>query len=369
MRLTRLHVRDLRCLADVEIELHPRLNIVSGRNGAGKSSLLEAIHLLAYGRSFRGRVRDGLIRTGAPAIEVFVEWDEQARPARRAGLRHAGGQWEARLDGEPVDLLGTLSAALAVLTFEPGSHALVDGPGEARRRFLDWGLFHVEPGFLPQWRRHARALKQRNALLRQGAQADQLQAWEAELAEAGEQLTTARRRYVVELEDDLAAMSSRLSSDLGPLTLEFSSGWRDQELSLADALLLARERDRSVGFTTVGAHRANWRLRSSLWPAGEAPSRGQAKLCALACLLAQGRHFQRARGEAPIFLLDDFAAELDQRHQRRLLEALHQDQWQVLMTGTEPPAQLATAEFAGFHVEHGCVRTGREVVYSASQTQ
>ena len=83
----------------------------------------------------------------------------------------------------------------------------------------------------------------------------------------------------------------------------------------------------------------------------------------------RGRHFQRARGEAPIFLLDDFAAELDQRHQRRLLEALHRDEWQVLMTGTEPPAQLATAEFAGFHVERGCVRTDREVVYSASQTQ
>ena len=362
MHLTRLRVRDLRCLAEVELEPHPRLNFVSGHNGAGKSSLLEAIHLLAYGRSFRGRVRDGLIRTGASALEVFVEWSEQARPARRAGLRHAGAQWEARLDGEPVDLLGTLSAALAVLTFEPGSHALIDGSSEVRRRFLDWGLFHVEPTFLPQWRRHARALKQRNALLKQGGQADQLQAWEVELAEAGEQITLARRRYVAELEGDLAAMASRLSVDLGPLALEFACGWRDQELPLADALLLARERDRAVGFTTVGAHRANWRLRSALWPAAEAPSRGQAKLCALACLLAQGRHFQRTRGEAPIFLLDDFAAELDQRHQQRLLEVLHDDGWQVLLTGTEPPRQLATTGFAHFHVEQGRIRADPEML-------
>ena len=157
MHFTLLRVRHLRCLVDAELQPHPRLNLVSGANGAGKSSLLEAIHLLAYGRSFRGRVRDGLIRTGVPALEVYAEWAETSRQGRRAGLRHAGGRWGGRLDGVEIDLLSTLSAALAALTFEPGSHALVDGPSESRRRFLDWGLFHVEPDFLPPWRRFARA--------------------------------------------------------------------------------------------------------------------------------------------------------------------------------------------------------------------
>ena len=354
MHLTRLHVRDLRCLANAEIEPHAGLNLISGQNGAGKSSLLEAVHLLAYGRSFRGRVRDGLIRAGASAVEVYVEWVEQDRP-RRAGLRHSGARWEARLDSESVDLLGTLSAAIAVLTFEPGSHALMDGPSETRRRYLDWGLFHVEPTFLPFWRRYARGLKQRNALLKQGA-TQQLQAWDVEMAEAGERLTEARRRYVGELESGLRATAAALSPDLGPLTMEFASGWKEQELTLADALLLARDRDLAAGFTTVGPHRANWRLESLLWPAGEAPSRGQAKLCALACLLAQGEHFQKARGESPIFLLDDFAAELDRRHQQRLLEVLRSNAWQVFVTGTEPPFGFEGEDFAAFHVEQGRIR-------------
>lgn len=358
MHLTRLRVRDLRCLVGAELEPRPGLNFVSGRNGAGKSSLLEAIHLLAYGRSFRGRVRDGLVRTGTPALEVFVEWSEQSGSARKAGLRHAGAQWEARLDARSVDLLGELSAALAVLTFEPGSHALVDGPTEVRRRFLDWGLFHVEPDFLGQWRRHARALKQRNALLKQGGAPAQLQAWEGELADAGERITAARRRYVEALQAGLAASAARLSPEMGPLALEFASGWRDQELALADALLLSRERDVVAGFTTVGPHRANWRLSSPLWPAGEAPSRGQAKLCALACLLAQGEHFQQVRGEAPIFLLDDFAAELDRRHQGRLLDALRHNRWQVVATGTELPEGLEAGDFTPFHVEQGYVGPG-----------
>lgn len=358
MHLTRLRVRDLRCLTDVELEPGPGLNFISGLNGAGKSSLLEAIHLMAYGRSFRGRVRDGLVRTGTVALEVFVEWEERSRSARRAGLRHSGAQWEARLDGQALELLGELSAALAVLTFEPGSHALIDGPSDGRRRFLDWGLFHVEPAFLGYWRRHARALKQRNALLKQGATHAQLQVWEGELATAGEQVSAARRRYVDALQDGLTASAARLSPELGPLTLDFASGWRDQELTLADALLLSRERDLAAGFTTVGPHRANWSLSSPLWPAREAPSRGQAKLCALACLLAQGEHFQQVRDEAPIFLLDDFAAELDRRHQHNLLHALHHNAWQVLATGTERPAGLQAGEYSAFDVEHGRVRPG-----------
>jgi DNA replication and repair protein RecF len=303
-------------------------------------------------------VRDGLIRTGTAALEIFVEWSEGTGPARRAGLRHAGAQWVARLDARPVDLLGELSAALAVLTFEPGSHALVDGPNEVRRRFLDWGLFHVEPDFLGQWRRHARALKQRNALLKQGGAPTQLLAWEGELADAGERITAARRRYAEALRTGLAECAMRLSPELGPLALEFASGWRDQELTLADALLLSRDRDAAAGFTTVGPHRANWSLSSPLWPAGEAPSRGQAKLCALACLLAQGEHFQQARGEAPIFLLDDFAAELDRRHQYGLLDALQHHRWQVVATGTELPQGREAGDFTSFHVEHGRVRPG-----------
>ena len=89
MHLTRLHVLDLRCLVDAEIRPHPHLNLITGPNGAGKSSLLEAVHLLAYGRSFRARVRDGLIRTGAAAVEVYVEWCSEHGRSQRAGLRHS----------------------------------------------------------------------------------------------------------------------------------------------------------------------------------------------------------------------------------------------------------------------------------------
>lgn len=358
MRLSRLEARGLRSLNAVAVVPGRGLNLLVGGNGAGKTSLLEAVHLLAYGRSFRGRVRDGLVATGAPALEVYVEWEEQAGSRlRKAGLRHSGQAWEGRLDGQSVIYLGDLCAALAVVSFEPGSHALVSGGGEPRRRYVDWGLFHVEHDFLPLWRRYARALKQRNSLLKQRVRDDQLDAWDHELAEAGEPMTRLRETYLGQLQAPLGVISAELSPMLGAARIEFQPGWRQDELSLADALLLARDRDLQSGFTSVGPHRADWRIRHAALPNGEALSRGQAKLTALTCVLAQAEHYAALRGEWPVVLLDDLASELDRGHQQRILGRLLAGNAQVFVTGTELPAQAALGGHAYtlFHVEQGQV--------------
>lgn len=359
MHVIRLTASGLRRFDSASIDPAPGLNLITGDNGAGKTSLLEALHLMAYGRSFRGRVRDGLVRTGAEAVEVFVEWREGAEARhRRAGLRHTGQTWVGRLDGQNVSQLGELCAALAVVSFEPGSHALVTGGGEPRRRFVDWGLFHVEPGFLPLWRRYARALKQRNALLKSGAGGPQLDAWDHELVEAGEPMTRHRQHYLEQLQTRLLAVAGDLVPALGASSIEFQPGWRSSELSLADALLLARDRDRGVGYTTVGPHRADWRIDYAGHPHRESLSRGQAKLSALSALLAQAEDYAQRRGEWPIVALDDLASELDRNHQRRVLQRLVGSGAQVFVTGTESPSALTELEVAPtwFHVEHGLIQ-------------
>ncbi len=360
MHVTRLVVGALRRFDHISLAPGPGLNLITGDNGAGKTSLLEALHLMAYGRSFRGRVRDGLVRTGADALEIFVEWQEHARQrTRRAGLRHSGQTWTGKLDGEAVQQLGDLCAALAVVTFEPGSHALVTGGGEPRRRFLDWGLFHVEQDFLRLWRRYARALKQRNALLKSGTTGPQLDAWDHELAEAGEPLTERRQQYLERLQTRLSQVALELIPTLGRADLQFQPGWRRQELSLGDALLLARDRDRLNGYTSVGPHRADWAVHYEACPMGETLSRGQAKLTALACLLSQAEDFAVERGEPPVIALDDLASELDRNHQGRVLHRLQQSGAQIFLTGTEEPAMLVEYQpVARFHVEQGHLVTG-----------
>lgn len=355
MQIQRLDIRNLRCLRDLSLHPLPSLNLLIGDNGAGKTSVLEALHLMAYGRSFRGRVRDGLVRSGAAAVEVFVEWSEAGTPhPRRAGLRHTGQAWEARLDGSKVAHLGELCAAFMVVSFEPGSHALISGGGEPRRRFVDWGLFHVEPDFLGLWRRYARGLKQRNALLKSGSGGHQIEAWDHELAEAGERLTARRQQYLERLQAGISAVAAELAPSLGAVTLEFHPGWRRAELSLADALVLARDRDRSLGYTSVGPQRADWQLLFAGLPNREPLSRGQAKLAALSCLLAQAQDCAKQRGDWPVIVLDDLASELDRQHQGRVLASLLQTGAQLFVTGTEM-LEGATGS-AVFHVEHGEVR-------------
>jgi DNA replication and repair protein RecF len=358
MQLTRLRLSQLRCFADAELELAPGLNLIVGGNGAGKSSVIEAVHVLGYGRSFRGRVRDGLIRTGAPHLELYAEWLDGGGRVRRAGLRHSGSAWEARLDGAPAPSLTELCAQLAVVTFEPGSHELIAGGAELRRRFLDWALFHVEPTFLALWRRYARALKQRNALLKSGPSLPALDAWDQELADAGESLSRLRETYLTRLEPVFARTAAEFLPELGRAQLEFQPGWRRNELPLADALVLARDRDLSQGFTSVGPHRGDWRINYAGLAGREALSRGQEKLTALACVLAQARAYAEDCQDWPTICLDDLASELDQAHQRQVLQAVLAAGAQILLTGTEAPTVLA--ELAPtpptFHVEQGRIR-------------
>lgn len=364
MRVQRLQLGRFRRFSTAQWLPAPGLNLLTGDNGAGKTSLLEALHLLSYGRSFRGRVRDGLIQQGSAELEVFAQWtllDAAGQGSEhRAGLRHSGQQWSARLDGNDVAQLGHLCAALAVVTFEPGSHVLISGGGEPRRRFLDWGLFHVEPGFTPLWRRYSRALKQRNALLKQGASRASLEAWDHELAAAGEPLTAARLNYLARLQEQVLPIARHIAPSLQIAGMHFQPGWKRHEVSLADALLLAQERDRSQGFTSVGPHRADWEVEYVHLAGREALSRGQAKLTALSCLLAQAADFAQERHHWPVLCLDDLGSELDRSHQGRILDFLQQTDAQVMITATEIPPAFVGRQIAVFHVEHEGAVTPRE---------
>lgn len=359
MVLTELQIRRLRCLGDARLVLEPGLNLILGANGAGKTSIIEAVHLLGYGRSFRGRASEGLLQTGAAHLEVYAEWLDGQNQAHRAGLRHAGQSWEARLDGSAVQSLTELCAEIAVLTFEPGSHELIAGGAEHRRRYLDWGLFHVEQEFLVCWRRYARALKQRNVLLKTGPSPAALAPWDRELGESGESLTRLRQAYLQQLESFLVSEAASFVPELGEPLLEYRPGWKRAELSLADSLLLNRERDLAVGHTTLGPHRADWRIGFSRLPGGEALSRGQEKLTALVCILGQARHLAALRDHWPVICLDDLASELDAAHQDLVLGTVVGSGAQLLLTGTHAPvlnAEVLGRSFAVFHVEHGLVR-------------
>jgi DNA replication and repair protein RecF len=353
MHLKSLRIDNLRLIERLDLPLDSRWNLLTGANGAGKTTVLEAAFLLSHGRSFRSGSRDALNRQDTSGYAVFGELVRESGTVR-VGLARGVRSLEARLDGEAA-AIGDLLHHTAVLCFEPGSHALIAGQAEERRRFLDWGVFHVEPDFLPAWRRYQRVLKQRNVLLR-SQQAGELPPWDRELDLAAMPLLVMRQRYVDKLRPAVLGLLTELLPELGAAQLAYTAGF-DTEQRFADVLAHRRERDLSRGHTGAGPHRADWSIAFPAAPRREHLSRGQEKLCAFAFVIAQARLFAAHSGEWPVLCLDDVASEVDAEHQDLILRVVDASGAQVLATGTETPAGLARlrAPVARFHVEQGRV--------------
>lgn len=359
MRFERLTVDGLRCLHEVSIAPIAGVNVFVGANGAGKTSLLEAVYLLSYGRSFRSGPRDVLRQRGAQMLQVYGEIRHADDHVSRLGLGRGNDGWRIRVDGRAGDRVSDLVRHCAVVCFDPGSHALVSGAAETRRRFLDWGVFHVEHAFLDAWRRYRRALRQRNALLRaDGFDVSQFCAWEAEMGESAVIVDAMRRDYLSRLEPIMQTLCARIIPELGAMAIRYRAGW-DVSGDLARDLAGQRERDRHRGHTTLGIHRADWRVMFAAAPQREYLSRGQEKLIALVCLLAQAHLFADVCGQWPVICLDDLASELDADHQRLVLEEVMRGPAQVFLTGTQMLPAMTAGDTAMFHVEHGSVTQAR----------
>lgn len=356
MKFESLRIAGLRNLDGVSLTPASGINVFVGPNGAGKTSVLEAAYLLSHGRSFRAGSRDVLLQRGAPSLSVFAEVRGNDDRVRRLGLGREGSRWQARVDGDTAASLGSLVQECAVVCFEPGSHDLIAGASDERRRFLDWGLFHVEHAFVNQWRRYQRALKQRNSLLRSGGPVDPawIEPWEAELASTGEGITSFRRDYIARLLPHIQGFMGNVLPELGDFTIRYKPGW-DDSADLLATLADRRHRDLARGHTTVGPHRADFSVTFEHAPLREHLSRGQEKLCALACLLGQASLHADIRGEWPVICLDDLASELDRTHQEWVVAQLLGRDAQVFVTGTEIPAALSEQSVTVFHVEQGAV--------------
>jgi len=349
LHITQLRIENFRNLECVEIEPAMGLNYFYGENGAGKTSILEALFLLSRGKSFRTAASEELIRDQQKAFQVFLE-SQNGEEFHKLGLERSKKHWRARKDGQDVSLLSELSRSLPIVLMEPNSHSLVSGPPDGRRRFLDWGVFHVEPLFLDAWRQYSRGLKQRNAALRRG-QGAVIESLDEIIAPLGERLSQYRQDYF----DKLSAMFQRqLDSErtgLQNISLSFRQGWKAQ--GLAAALESSRNRDMDQGVSHVGPHRADILLERDGRPVKALLSRGELKIVA-ACLLLSQAELLKSSGQRPVILLDDLASEFDERHFREVLQKALSCASQLWVTGVQ--ANSLEGSPAVFHVEHGKVR-------------
>lgn len=330
MHIEHLFIQNLRIIQQAELNLDPGFNLLLGLNGAGKTSVLEAVHVLATGRSFRSPSLDSLRQQNAVDMTLTARVHEGPK-RHQLGLRKLGKDLQLRLDGTKVERMAELAQHLAVLTLHADSDLLIQGGPQQRRRWLDWWLFHTEPGFLPVWRRYQRLLKQRNAALRNDQ--SQLSIWNDLLAKTGEEVANFRRKAADELMQGLVD-ELKQQKILPELSWSLYPGW-NKEQSLHEALQRTQAKDIEQGLTSQGPHRAELRLMLKGREAREVLSRGQQKWLTVWLLLRQAKAFQVKRQTLPIILLDDLAAELDTRHHACMLEQLISLGGQVLLTALE----------------------------------
>ncbi|MGA0838910.1 MAG: DNA replication/repair protein RecF [Pseudomonadales bacterium] len=361
MSIDRLVVDDFRNLREVELRLGSRINLFVGPNGAGKTALLEAAFALGRTRSFRSVAPVDLIRNGAASFLVRGRVrSESGAPRELQVTRSRNGEVVCQVDGVLVHRISSLTELLPTRVVTGTVGELVEGAPANRRAWLDWLLFHVEPGFPDLYRRLQLALRQRGAALqglgRGGGSSAALDPWDLELAQTGTLVAEARERWLVPSSKAVQSVLQEVGLSI-QIELGLAQGWAAGS-SLIDQLIARRARDVGSGHSSVGPHRADVVIRTTDGLGRKELSRGQAKLIAMAMILGGFDVYRSSRALGGALLLDEIASDLDQSNLRAVLNAVERRSLQVMATAVDIPRSGIFKESANvvtFHVERGHV--------------
>lgn len=329
MTLVDLQITNLRNIDSLKWQCHPRLNVIFGENGSGKTALLEAIYLLGSGRSFRTREIGPLIRHEEEALVVFAKMDD----AQTISLKKTKAlPTQARINGESCRNSSELASFLPAQLFYQDLFQILDAGPPVRRQLLDWGVFHSQPDYHPTWKNYKELLKQRNHLLKQHHCSLQLLApWDQQLTELATQLDIARKMYFLAWEPKFYELLAQVM-DI-PCTLQYTKGWDTENTgkSLMDILKENYLSDKYRSYTQYGAHQADLSIDSQQFSAKKHLSRGQQKMILFALKLAQAQLLLKPC----TYLCDDLTAELDKKHVERLLTLMDSLPGQFFITALE----------------------------------
>ncbi|MCQ5471300.1 DNA replication and repair protein RecF [Pantoea sp. AN62] len=353
MALTRLLIKDFRNIEQADLQLAPGFNFLVGANGSGKTSVLEAIYTLGHGRAFRSLQAGRVIRHDEAAFVLHGRLEGKEREISVGLTKNRAGDSKVRIDGSDGHKVAELAQLLPMQLITPEGFTLLNGGPKYRRAYVDWGCFHNTPGFFNAWSNLRRLLKQRNAALRQVSRYSQIRPWDQELVPLAEQISQWRAEYSAAISAEITATCRQFLPEF-ELRFSFQRGW-DKESDYGELLERNFERDRALTYTASGPHKADFRIRAEGTPVEDLLSRGQLKLLMCALRLAQGEFLTSQSGRRCVYLIDDFASELDDSRRRLLAERLKATEAQVFVSAISAEHVIDMTDEKGkmFRVEQG----------------
>ena len=346
MHLVALGAEHFRNLATFRLTPHRRFNILEGKNGQGKTNLLEAVFLLSAFRSFRDARNRELVSWSEEAATVYGEIVRRDI-ARTVQVTVSGKGKRVALDGKNITRLPDELAHLNVVLFGPDDLSLTKAGPQLRRRFIDRAAYAVWPDYVTGLRRYAEALKNRNELLRQaasgGLDAGVIQAFEHALVQHGARVIQRRLQFLKSFQPHFDRVFDHITAGAlkgGIAYRGFKGLTKDADLAAleagyAEALDEARATDMRRGFTSVGPHSDDLLFHINKRSARVYASQGQHRAFVLALKIAELHRIHEAIGVYPVFLLDDVSSELDEERNAQLMTYLDQAGGQVFITTTD----------------------------------
>ena len=360
MYLKRFSHQGIRNLNPGLLELAPRLNIFYGANGAGKSSILEALSLLTSGRSFRSSKLDLVLSHDSMSFTLFGLTSEEGRLG--LGYQKSDKKKAIKIDGQACRTLSSLTRLYPTQVLSPESYHLIDSGPNERRKYLDWCLFHVEHRYHETWKSYYSVLKQRNALLKSASKLpsfELIDPWNRQLCKTAKLVAEYRDNILQCLTSSLNEILNKLSIDFGGEVVisHYLGHTGNLETKLNESLAL----DFKSGFTRYGPHKADLRIKVNGVLAKDFLSRGQKKVLINALFLAQTNLLKSLTTKDSLFVIDDFTSELDSDNQKALLATLlEQKNVQIILSCLQLESLnwlkkgYNTAHM--FHVEHGEIK-------------
>lgn len=366
--LSQIHIQQFRNILDAELFPSEGINFILGENGSGKTSLLEAIFVLAMGRSFRSRFLKNLVNYNHTRLTLFSRSLDKTPIGLQYDLQSG---LQIRLNNAPLKRLSDLAFHLPVQLIPANCHQFFELGPKYRRKMVDWGVFHVEHRFNYHWQSYKKALQQRNAAIKKHKSASEISLWDKPITEHGLIITEMRERYLNQLIVQFRPFFIKLCPELAnyDFSLRYMRGW-NKESELADYLKINLERDQALGYTRSGPHAADWSFRVNDDDPYELLSRGQQKLFFLSLCMAQIMILaDQKQRKNTLLLIDDLSSELDWQHQQTVVNTLRELPVQsfISSTNTDLEALISEKNEKRFHVEHGMIsEKGSDAINTSS---